>query len=729
MEFHNPYNFIPALPRGDGGGLMPPGLRDGEPVGHHRWHEDRYSGRIGVTITVRTPLLLMKEVDPPPGKTVPEGHRHLAVATTADNRVDLAPTQIKGMLRSGYEAVTNSRLGVFDQEERLGYRTAVDGGPDRLPALIMIKGDQTQLLVYVGGELPVHAKLPSWTADGKQTRTNPEGYEFLRKGGPVLAVVRRPKGSWIVEDLFDSATPPAEIPLEAGQRLVRGLPHLTGRSIATKQNEHLFINAVWQGNRWLAITPMRMPGEKTAELIEGYRELVAEQRSIHRHDRRSEILDRDGNAPPWRYLSDEPGRTAWSRHLYDLAEVADQPWDQPPWLRGDLSVPGPDDEPGSAGTRVVTCWAEIRTERRGKRRISLESVKPSDVERLTPVTTSRALHGSAPRDLLDSSLWPAVRLDQLSPADRVFGWVSQQGSEVEGPGGATAYRGHVRVLDVVAPAANKGSVHNLGAGGLTIAPLSTPKPSQGLFYVGDLVDGTVRPLGNVGDKAEFFPDGGKRGRRTLRGRKVFPHHRKWTGYDNEALRKALRYQPPTGQEEKTSQNATLHGWVKPGATFQAVIQVENLHPMELGALLWLLDPDRLGRDGMPGMMRLGMGKPLGFGSVEVRVDEAATRLSTGRQVADRYRTLADAPETTAWEHLAGDFEQEMRQGFGSVLTAIRNAAVGFPVDEPVHYPRSRSHDPGYEWFVANDRAMRAKDQRAQSLPALDETPVKRLRGY
>jgi hypothetical protein len=79
--------------------------------------------------------------------------------------------------------------------------------------------------------------------------------------------------------------------------------------------------------------------------------------------------------------------------------------------------------------------------------------------------------------------------------------------------------------------------------------------------------------------------------------------------------------------------------------------------------------------------------------------------------------------------LAEEFEQAMGQRFGSVLTAIRNTAIGFPADEPVHYPRSRPGEPGYEWFVANDRAMRSKNQRAQALPALDETPVKRLRGY
>lgn len=134
----------------------------------------------------------------------------------------------------------------------------------------------------------------------------------------------------------------------------------------------------------------------------------------------------------------------------------------------------------------------------------------------------------------------------------------QRGTDSEEPDGATGHRGQVRIVGVVSPTRKQG-IYNFGAAGLTIAPLSVPKPSQGLFYVGDLADGTVKPLGNVPDKADYFPDADKRGHRTLRGRKVFPHHQKWTRYDNEKLRQLLRYRAPDGQEEKTSQNATLHG--------------------------------------------------------------------------------------------------------------------------------------------------------------------------
>ncbi len=52
--FHNPYNFVPAPSRV----VDHPELGDHEPAGHHRYHADRVSGVIRVTMTLKTPLLL-----------------------------------------------------------------------------------------------------------------------------------------------------------------------------------------------------------------------------------------------------------------------------------------------------------------------------------------------------------------------------------------------------------------------------------------------------------------------------------------------------------------------------------------------------------------------------------------------------------------------------------------------------------------------------------------------
>ena len=49
-----------------------------------------------------------------------------------------------------------------------------------------------------------------------------------------------------------------------------------------------------------------------------------------------------------------------------------------------------------------------------------------DIEDLFPVMISRELYDNSPANLLDSSLKPTNKRSELSPADRLFGWVPQK---------------------------------------------------------------------------------------------------------------------------------------------------------------------------------------------------------------------------------------------------------------------------------------------------------------
>jgi len=87
----------------------------------------------------------------------------------------------------------------------------------------------------------------------------------------------------------------------------------------------------------------------------------------------------------------------------------------------------------------------------------------------------------------------------------------------------------------------------------------------------------------------------------LRGRKFYRHH-------GEA--KAEEY----CSEEKSDQNRTVVGVLKPGATFTFTIDFENLHRLELGALLYAL---KWKKDVSP----VGLRQTVGFGSVKVTVNK------------------------------------------------------------------------------------------------------------
>ncbi len=160
--FHNPYNFIPALPRDTE--RVKGELADHPPVGHDRYREDGISGRISVKLTVKTPLLI-----PDAAKMTvrPDGHKTYPVRLGPDGKPYLPPTSVKGMLRAAYEAVTNSRMGVFaGHEERLAYRRPAQTGLAMVPARI-VREDNSDHIELLQGTSPIGS-------DGSPRRRDPK---------------------------------------------------------------------------------------------------------------------------------------------------------------------------------------------------------------------------------------------------------------------------------------------------------------------------------------------------------------------------------------------------------------------------------------------------------------------------------------------------------------------------------------------------------------------------
>jgi len=155
-RFENPYNFVPIPERPQDGPLADAGAEgSGGLASHARYHPDRWSGRITVSMTTLTPLLI-------PEKTGEEqiggsGARHTihGIRRGPDGKPLIPPTSVKGMLRSAYEALTNSRFGVFeDHDKRLGMRPDPGEALRMVPAIV--RGREITLLK---GTTPV---WPSW---------------------------------------------------------------------------------------------------------------------------------------------------------------------------------------------------------------------------------------------------------------------------------------------------------------------------------------------------------------------------------------------------------------------------------------------------------------------------------------------------------------------------------------------------------------------------------------
>ena len=693
-NFHNPYNFVPAIPPKKDGPL---GQK--KPVGHHKYHAEHWNGRIDIEIETVTPLLIPDAANE---RELDNGHKIFPVRVDADGRPLLAPTSVKGMLRSAYEAITNSRFGVFmGHDEPLAHRMNAGDGLAMIPARI-VSDDEFELLMDTTSGKPI------WQ-NGRWRAPDPMYAAWLprydRRGGVARWAVKYRDGSlpqhgdevwcWLekIKKLGRNDQPiftywrvrsiartrdelPADPPRASEERSnhrptgeemirVKGWVCVTNQNFSRKHDERVFFH---DGSP---------PREKlTPEFKRDWKHLIRNYKELH-EDKLKKRRQKGQRCD--QFLGPNPDQTAFSRHVCEQDAENLKP--------GDL--------------------AYARVNEKG------------EIIGLYPVMIARELAKVAPEELLPEKLRPAQALEELSPADRVFGWVNQNGKG--------AWRGGLRIGPVRCETDD--AIEDFGEDGLPLAILSTPKPQQARFYVGKNKCGGAQDDLISKEAAAYAENKG------LRGRKVYPHPALVTGNDtywngqeakDESGGREARQLQANGKTvyreyirrigehgNRDDQNRSVRGWVKLGTMFSTWLEVENLNEAELGALLWLLElPDGH-------FLRLGGGKPLGFGSVQVRIKGLELVSGKGRKKQfeslmpvsledDEYITEKGKAEERFVAAYRGALEEAYDDKFEAIpfIDAFLKAAKGF-ADKPTHYPRRRAQpDPdgkNYEWFVRNEK--------------------------
>ncbi|MDR9403980.1 MAG: TIGR03986 family CRISPR-associated RAMP protein [Halothece sp. Uz-M2-17] len=719
-HFHNPYNFVPALPRNDLPKFDPKTpkreLGDAPPIGHGRYEENYWSGRIKINLTTVTPLLI-----PDTGevenllneKGEPTGHKIYDIRLGKDGKPYLPPTSIKGMLRSAYEAITNSRLSVLDKhDELLGYRMPANAGIQMVPARI----ENDHVCLYLGtsnisndgrpqrGDPMYAAWLRQWnrnntTVDrdainysgteqlprhGKQVRFWAEKFaKYKRNGTPIFTY-------WKVREVVPSdqqlGQPPAPTssqgngqhqPTDDPIRQFEGYVCITNKNITNKHDERIFFDDSNKVSILVSESEKKRLGERWKKLIESYQNNQEFNNGLS-------CPSALGNA------------AVWSRQ-----------------------ITGGDRE--KELTEGTLCYAHVR-----KKGASFE------IFDLYPVMISRSLYDQTPAEILNSTLKPATNKEKLSPADRVFGWVNQNGQG--------SYKGQLRVHSV--DCSSDDAVDNFGSEeeSFPLAILGQPKPEQARFYCADDEKGKPLHHGESDPKNKGKGEGYKYKDQNLRGRKVYPHHKDlprdyWhnpledrtqepdhTGHYQE-------YRQPQKQrmEQRSEQNRSIKGWVKPETEFQFEIDVINLSSVELGALLWLLaSPDVY-------YHRLGGAKPLGFGSVWLDINWDNTDLRLGSEWAEFYQSLIPKPPKIGnGISCIDNFKKAVVSAYGvnkhfeqiEFISAFYNSSKGFN-NAAIHYPRVTPHPKpegeAFEWFVKNEQESKRAPGLNLSLPNLADS--------
>jgi CRISPR-associated protein (TIGR03986 family) len=692
-DFHNPYNFVPAPPRINGNN----DLDDKLPVSQDCFHKGLFTGRITVGMETTTPLLL------PDTANVHEqnGHKTFDIRVDENGLPSIPASSVRGMLRTAYEIITNSRFQSFQHKERLAFRMNPREAVKLIPARIETnpKGDLEFKLLTGKSTIkpdgsPGGAMYAAWLHRYQNGHLSPSaltypGATLPEHGDSVECWIEqfahhrwhRNQNRHIQDFLFykvrtitragsSSPAKPAPTALPArrnGQSfyqpiagsidLVSGYVCITNANTNRKHDEKVFFQ-----NPSSSHIKSFSCKEKHKEL---WRQLIHNYQVIHKDEiEQRRIIHHCG---PEVYMGNDPGQTAWSRHVYNDSYLSLQP-----------------------GT---LCYVQLNNSH-------------SDVEAVFPVMISRELFSVSPWDLLHKSLKPAETAEQLSPVDRVFGWVDKSGRG--------AHRGQIKIGPVKCQAERPDFAVERFDNALPLGILSTPKPQQSRFYVAESVNGEKQCDGIQLIDAGYSPNKG------LRGRKVFPHH---AGITELHWKSPFQQHPQNGRnfhykeyrrplkngvEQYDSQNRSILGWVKCGTVFEFDILVENLSEVEIGALLWLLTLEKKHN------FRLGGGKPFGFGSVHIKIH--AFDVCDGVSLKKRYLswTVPSKSECSV-DKFVNQYKDTIiktyeKKGFETVpfVSAFLKSCEGYTDNLPVRYPRTGNGPPNpdgeaFKWFVQNER--------------------------
>lgn len=612
-SFHNPYTFVPTPPRQDA--IKTDGFAsDFDPLecglSHTSLKQNLWTGHLPIKLTTVTPLVLPKT----------DGEERSSTKHQTYDVLDhLSESSLRGMLRSVYEVVTNSRYGCFSNSDRLAYRMRPQEVLSLIPAVIENGSGKLVIRLYPGNSRttprgpggPMYAALLTrYHRDSSANSVCVGGYD-PRTRDEVWAEIdsrrhRRGYQYWKAIKVWPKSTY-SNKPAATG-KVVEGRVLITNENMGNKHDERIFFN------------PLSCTFNVTDALEEAWRMRIQSYRDAHSEN---DIFKRKGALDkPWKKLGRDPGDTAWSPHLYQDGKHLDR------WERKVHDV--------SELQQGDMVYARCKFDDTGN---------ITGVEDLFPVMISRELYDKSPADLLDSSLRPADKMSELSPADRLFGWVPQQSGSDQG------YKSRIRV--VCEDGARPEIIEKFNGGALPLAILGQPKPAQGHFYVAKDNKGTPQ------DDRISKPQAGYSKGKGLRGRKQYWHHKgleadQVLDYWNPSVEDRTQqksngryqeYRRPDKDGDPDSQNRSITGWIKPGTVFKASLYVQNLQTEEIGALLWLLS---LPEDHY---FRLGYGKPLGFGSVRMEVDEercvnGCLPLGTGEDWKGYYAAFNASPLAT-----------------------------------------------------------------------------------
>ena len=708
QPFHSAVNRIPVPRREILGtvrrGKLPADLfGDQEPPAHDHLSSERWSGSIDLELTVRTPLVYGEQRENPGGGTQVE------IPTDQQGRVVFPGTMVKGMLSRAYEVLTASRFRVFEEHAKpLTYRADVADALRLVPVRVVEMSEDGGFVVellrgekkkYVRDKNGIKQEIPAVSAaflrvDSSHPRRCVGSSEFRKiqamtrhqnKVRCKLSLCIHPKGYayWRVIGLYDARDELVEIyDVSSDVEVLKTIDKVVGyvyRSardeeppesvFSNKHNERVFFSVSNDTKKMVV----------SASVVNSYRRIVesySEQRKINELQR---------NVRPNRFTG-------------------------------------------------VDSKALLR---KGSLAYAVLSDDEAVVEELVPTMVGRRSYCMSPRSLAEKQcVTPLGSATEASAADRLFGYVVSNPREGAGNGGV-ASRGRLIFGQV-----DTSSVV-LSREETPIAPLLSPKPASARRFLTDIKGGTPMKKGECDEdsqkkdrvlrRSEYFRFG------QYLGVAAHPVHRSILGSDNfpsSATRAPL-------QEGVRQDNRQIHSvaktWIRPGSVLCCRMRFENLSRNELAALVWLLEPANLvpiseqnAEKSKVGYLRVGLGKPLGLGAVEVRMAKdglRAVNVGGENDLSEAYQNLSGCLGVSETVHHPADFALKINTAALPWVQAFQRASFGYSDGRTVRHMLLKENQENNKVDECGNpeagRGLSPVDMSGKEIPAPLEIPKSR----
>ena len=660
QPFHSAVNRIPVLrPKVldlvDRKALPADLFGDQEPPAHDHLSSERWSGSIDLELTVRTPLVYSEQRENPGGGTQVE------IPTDQQGCVVFPGTMVKGMLSRAYEVLTASRFRVFEEHAKpLTYRADVADALRLVPVRVVeVKANDGGIIVEL---------LRGSTGDGEAEYKD----QFDDRPFPIMLAAslqdggrgHAKRGSGFNETQFRAMTR-HENKVRCDLALCL---HPRGGHYAYWQVVGLYDG---QGNPVCAFdvrNDIDVVGERND--VTGY-----VYRTARDGDQASDVFPRKHDERVFFDLSESPERLEVDRSVVEAYRGVVDSYAQ---QREENDL-----QPGMRPNRFTGVDSESLLHV-GSLAYAVLSDDETAVEELVPTMAGRRSYCMSPRSLAEEQrVAPLGSAAEASAADRLFGYVvpdTREGAE----DGDVASRGRLIFGQV-----DTSSVV-LSREETPIAPLLSPKPASARRFLTDRNGRTPRNAGEVLRRSEYFRSG------QHLGVAVHPVHRSIVGSEAfpASATRAPRQEGVT-QGENLQIQSVVKTWLRPGSVLRCRMRFENLSRNELAALVWLLEPANLvpaseqnAEKSKVGYLRVGLGKPLGLGAVEVRmVKDGLRAVNVGGEndLTEAYQNLSGCLGVSETVHRPADFALKINPAALPWVQALQRASFGYSDGRPVRH--------------------------------------------